>query len=107
MSQSSPSPDLPSPDLYDIHSAHLIGIGGTAMTPLATILLQIGVAVSGSDLNPNPSMEHLRQLGAKIKIGHRAENVADPDVVIASSAVPSSNPEAAVARERGIPLIKH
>ncbi len=94
-------------DLYSLHSAHLIGIGGTAMTPLATILLQMGLSVSGSDLNPNAAMEPLRRLGATIEIGHRAENVGNVDVVIASSAVPGDNPEALAARERGIPLIKH
>ena len=50
------------PDLYQIRRAHLVGIGGTAMTPLATILLQMGKGVSGSDLTPNASMELLREL---------------------------------------------
>src|SRR3954447_19286766 len=95
------------PDLYEIRSAHLIGIGGTAMTPLATILLQMGKVVSGSDLTPNNAMGPLRDLGAQIVIGHRAENVGDVDVVIASSAVPSSNPEVAAAIDRHIPVIKH
>ena len=77
------------------------------MTPLATILLQMGKRVTGSDLTPNASMERLRQLGAAIEIGHRAENVGDVDVVGASSAVPGSNPEVTEAINRGIPVIKH
>src|SRR4051794_27984491 len=95
------------PDLYDVRGAHLIGIGGTAMTPLATILLQMGKRVTGSDLTPNASMDRLRALGATIQIGHRPENVGDVDVVVASSAVPGSNPEVAEALARGIPVVKH
>jgi len=99
------TPDLP--ELDDVRSAHLIGIGGTAMTPLATILLQKGVAVSGSDIAENAALESLRAGGARIAIGHRAENVGDVDVVVASSAVPQDNVELAAARERGIPAMKH
>src|SRR4051794_35664412 len=96
------------PDLYDIRGAHLVGIGGTAMTPLATILLQMGKPVTGSDLAPNASMERLRELGARIHTGsHRAENVGEVDVVVVSSAVPDGNPEVAEALSRGIPVVKH
>src|SRR5438874_13596262 len=95
------------PDLYDVRAAHLVGIGGTAMTPLATILLQMGKRVTGSDLTPNAAMEQLRRLGAEIHIGHSAENVGDVDIVIASSAVPGSNPEVTEALTRGVPVVKH
>jgi UDP-N-acetylmuramate--alanine ligase len=77
------------------------------MTPLATILLEMGVAVSGSDVSDNPAMGLLREKGARIAIGHRAENVGDSDVVVASSAVPQDNIELITARERGIPTMKH
>src|SRR3954447_1329173 len=95
------------PQLDEVRSAHLIGIGGTAMTPLATILLEMGVAVSGSDVSDNPALSLLREKGARIAIGHRAENVGQSDVVVASSAVPQDNVELITAREHGIPTMKH
>lgn len=95
------------PDLYEIRSAHLVGIGGTAMTPLATILLQMGVQVSGSDLDQPAHLEALRSLGAHIEVGHKAEHVGQVDVVVVSSAIPADNPEVAIARERGVPVVKH
>jgi UDP-N-acetylmuramate--alanine ligase len=95
------------PELDDVRSAHLVGIGGTAMTPLATILLQKGVAVSGSDVADNAALAPLRAIGARVAIGHRAENLGEVDVVVASSAVPQDNVELASARARGIPTMKH
>lgn len=95
------------PDLEFAASAHLVGIGGAAMTPLATILLQKGVRVSGSDVAPAPHLDVLRGLGAHVTIGHRAQNLGQPDVVVVSSAVPDDNAEIAAARARGIPVVKH
>ena len=69
------------PQLDDVRTAHLVGIGGTAMTPLATILIEKGVAISGSDVTDNPALDQLRAKGARIAIGHRAENVGRVDVV--------------------------
>lgn len=97
----------PLPELDEVESAHLVGIGGAAMTPLATILLQKGVRVSGSDLVEASSLDRLRALGAEVKLGHRAEHVGDVDVVVASSAVPPDNPELEAARSRGLPVVKH
>lgn len=97
----------PAPELDEVESAHLVGIGGTAMTPLATILLQKGVRVSGSDLLEASWLDTLRRLGAEVRLGHRAEQVGDVDVVIASSAVPQDNPELKAARARGLPVVKH
>lgn len=90
-----------------IRSAHLVGIGGTAMTPLATILLQMGLRVTGSDVAAPPWLDALRGLGATIHQGHRPEHVGDVDLVIISSAVPADNPEVQRARALGIPLVKH
>ncbi len=94
-------------DLMAIRRVHLIGVGGTAMTPLATILLQMGVSVSGSDLVDGPGLNVLRSKGARVFIGHRADHVEDVELVIVSSAVPVDNVEAAAGRERGIPVVKH
>lgn len=95
------------PSLDEVRTAHLVGIGGTAMTPLATILLEKGADVSGSDVADNAGLDRLRAKGARISIGHRAENVGDVDVVVASSAVPPENVELLAARQRGIPTMKH
>lgn len=95
------------PDLMAARRVHLVGIGGTAMTPLATILLQMGARVSGSDMVDGPGLEVLRSRGARVFIGHRAENLGDIELVVVSSAVPADNAEVAAARARGIPVIKH
>jgi UDP-N-acetylmuramate--alanine ligase len=100
------SPSIPD-GFEGVRRAHLVGIGGTAMTPLATILLQQGIKVSGSDVSEPAWLSRLRELGATIARGHRAANVGNVDVLIASSAVPGENVEVQAARERGIPVVKH
>jgi UDP-N-acetylmuramate--alanine ligase len=102
-----PQPSAHVPDMDAVRSAHLVGIGGTAMTPLATILLQKGVQVSGSDLGEPPWMDTLRGFGARVALGHQASNLGPVDVVVTSSAIPEGNPEVIAARARGIPVIKH
>ena len=86
---------------------HFVGIGGIGMSGIAELLLNLGYGVSGSDLKETEITRRLASLGGLIQIGHRAENVtADVDVVVTSSAVRrSTNPEAQVARGRGIPVI--
>lgn len=86
--------------------AHLIGIGGTGLSAIATLLLESGAAVSGSDAQASAMTDALRNKGAVISIGHRAENVAGAEVVVVSSAVAADNPEIAAARAAGIPVMK-
>ena len=86
---------------------HLIGIGGAGLSAIATVLLQQGYTVSGSDIQPSPITERLGQLGATISIGHGSENLAeDLDAVVVSSAIPDDNPELVTARQQGIPVMK-
>lgn len=66
----------------DIHSyirpgahAHLVGIGGVSMSPLAEVLHGAGVVISGSDLHESAAVDHLRALGIPVVIGHRGESV--------------------------------
>ncbi len=87
-------------------SIHFVAIGGIGMSGIAEVLLHLGFDVSGSDIVESANTEHLRSLGARVHIGHRAENVGEADVVVFSSAVPSHNPELQNARERGIPIIR-
>ncbi len=84
---------------------HMVGIGGTGMNGIAQVLLNLGYAVSGSDLQDNEATHRLRSLGAEIAIGHRAENLGRADVVVISSAVREDNVEVRQARLRQIPVI--
>src|SRR4051812_29039150 len=84
---------------------HFVGIGGMGMSGIAEVLLNLGYRVSGSDLREGDVTRRLAGLGGRIHVGHRAENVADADVVVVSSAVRSDNPEVAAARARGVPVI--
>ena len=85
--------------------AHFIGVGGSGMSPLAEILLRGGIYVSGSDVKASDVTAHLQALGLDFREGHDAAHVGDVDVVVRSSAVRMSNPEAVEARRRGIPVI--
>jgi UDP-N-acetylmuramate--alanine ligase len=76
------------------------------MRGIAEVLLNLGYAVSGSDLQPGSSTLRLTDLGARIFSGHEAANVRGADVVVISSAIPDSNPEVQAARESRIPVIR-
>jgi UDP-N-acetylmuramate--alanine ligase len=84
---------------------HLIGIGGTGMSGIAELLLNLGYKVTGSDLATTEVTERLARLGGEIAQGHKAHNVTDADVLVYSSAVKPDNPEMIEARRRGIPVI--
>ena len=85
---------------------HFIGIGGIGMSGIAEILLNLGYAVSGSDLRRSATTDRLCGLGATIFEGHAAGNVVGSGVVVASSAVNERNPEIVEARTRKIPVIQ-
>ena len=85
---------------------HLVGMGGAGMSGLARILLQRGHVVTGSDLRESRPLDALRVLGAGIALGHRAENVADAEIVVISSAVPRDNPEVLEARARDLVVLR-
>src|SRR5689334_25335899 len=84
---------------------HFVGIGGIGMSGIAEVLLNLGYPVSGSDLRESDVTRRLVTLGARLALGHRAENVAAADVVVVSSAVRPDNPEVTAARARDIPVI--
>ncbi len=85
---------------------HLIGIGGTGLSAIAELLLQMGFTVSGSDQRPNEATAELAAHGATIYRGHQAQHVAGADLVLISSAVPEDNPEVRAAHRAGIPVVK-
>ena len=80
---------------------HLIGIGGAGMSVVAELLMARGAMVSGSDAKASTATAHLIDLGATVFVGHDAANVPRGAVVVISSAIRETNPELAVARERG------
>lgn len=85
---------------------HFVGIGGIGLSAIARVLIARGDQVSGSDLISSPITDELAKLGAKIFIGHRAENVDEVDMALVTSAVTEDNPEIREARRRRIRVIK-
>ncbi len=84
----------------------MIGIGGSGLSAIATVLLERGYRVSGSDRQETPQTRRLQELGARIYYGHRAENILGADRVVRSSAVRDDNVEVLAARAAGIPVLK-
>ena len=85
---------------------HLVGIAGSGMSAIARVLCLRGHIVTGSDLQANALTQELEALGARVYVGHRAEQVGDADLVMISSAIPPHNAEVRAARERGIPVLE-
>ena len=85
---------------------HLIGIGGVGMSAIATVLIEQGHEVSGSDVAVSPAAERLVKQGAKVYVGHAAQQVGDAEAVVVSSAVPADNPEVVEARRLNVPVFK-
>ncbi|MDR2487788.1 MAG: Mur ligase domain-containing protein, partial [Clostridiales Family XIII bacterium] len=90
-------------DLSKLKHIHCIGIGGIGLSAIAEILLREGYTVSGSDMKEGETTDRLISCGANIFLGHRAKNIAGAELIVYSSAVPSSNPELVAADELGIP----
>lgn len=86
-------------------AVHFIGIGGSGMTGIARILIGMGHSVTGSDLRESSNVAALRELGAKIYIGHDQSHLGNPDTVVVTSALWPTNPEYVLAKEKGIPVI--
>jgi UDP-N-acetylmuramate--alanine ligase len=88
-----------------VRSIHFVGIGGIGMSGIAEVLLASGFLVTGSDSKESDTTRRLVSLGARVFVGHRAENVDDADVVVFSSAIVRDNVELVTARERAVPVI--
>lgn len=84
--------------------AHFIGAGGAGMSGIALVLHERGISVTGSDLKESRYSKALSISGVPVHIGHDAENLGDPDVVVVSTAIPERNPELVAARERGLEI---
>jgi UDP-N-acetylmuramate--alanine ligase len=84
---------------------HFVGIGGSGMSGIAEVLINLGHRVSGSDLKKTDATEHLKAIGAKIYIGHSCENIKSAEVVVTSAAISRNNPEVVAALKKKIPII--
>jgi UDP-N-acetylmuramate--alanine ligase len=90
---------------HKVKNVHFIGIGGSGMSGIAEVLLNLDFNVTGSDLASNAVTQRLADFGAAIYQGHATENLGDADVVVVSSAVNEANPEVIAARAKKIPVI--
>jgi len=88
-----------------VRHIHFIGIGGSGMNGIAQVLLNQGFTVTGSDIKESQTVINLKNMGARIYIGHDPKNVDGADVVVYSSAVKQDNPELVRAKQLGIPTI--
>ncbi len=98
---------------HDIHEylrpgrrAHLVGVGGVSMSPLAEVLHGAGMTITGSDMQESRTVARLRSVGVHVVIGHLPESVQGADCVIRTAAVHDDNPEIAAARAAGIPVFE-
>ena len=90
---------------HKVKNIHFIGIGGSGMSGIAEVLVNLGFKVTGSDLASNAVTARLQAAGATVYQGHQKENLTDADVVVVSSAVNEANPEVIEARARKIPVV--
>ncbi len=90
----------------DIGPLHFVGIGGIGMSGIAEVLVNLGYAVTGSDVSDSANVKRLRDKGIKVAIGHKAENIDGADVIVVSSAIKQDNPELAAARAKRLPVVR-
>jgi UDP-N-acetylmuramate--alanine ligase len=94
------------PEMRRIRRLHFVGIGGAGMSGIAEVLMNQGYEITGSDLSASVVTERLESLGAKVTIGHAANNVEGANVVVVSSAIDKNNPEIEAAIAQRIPIIR-
>jgi len=88
-----------------INTIHFVGIGGSGMSGIAEVLLNLGYTVQGSDVRTSAVTQWLTGLGARVSVGHAAANIAGADVVVVSGAVARDNPEVEAALNARIPVV--
>src|SRR5688572_22900363 len=93
-------------DLSRPRAIHVIGAGGSGMSPITTVLASMGHRVTGSDIKDSAVVERLRALGVDVVLGHHPDNIGpEVEAVTRSTAIPDTNVEVEEARRRGIPLL--
>lgn len=100
------SPIVEVPEMRRITNIHFVGIGGAGMCGIAEVLLNQGYEITGSDIAESQVTRRLSTMGAKVFIGHAAENVEGADVVVVSSAIDYANPEISTAKQNRVPVVR-
>ncbi|NMG47341.1 UDP-N-acetylmuramate--L-alanine ligase [Azoarcus communis] len=90
---------------HKVKNIHFVGIGGSGMSGIAEVMVNLGFGVSGSDLGESAATRRLKAMGAKVMLGHDAANVQAADALVVSTAVRNDNPEVIAARARHIPVV--
>jgi UDP-N-acetylmuramate--alanine ligase len=90
---------------HKVKRVHFVGIGGSGMSGIAEVLLNLGYDISGSDLSSNATTQRLAGLGIRVFKGHAAEQITGADAVVVSTAVKADNPEVVAARNKHIPVV--
>lgn len=90
---------------HKVKHIHFVGIGGSGMSGIAEVLVNLGFTVSGSDLAENATTARLAAAGARVLLGHDGAHVAGADAVVVSTAVKADNPEVIAARAAHIPVV--
>ncbi len=90
----------------EIGPIHFVGIGGIGMSGIAEVLMNLGYTVQGSDASDNANVKRLHDKGAKVSIGHKAENLDGAQVLVVSSAIKRDNPELVAARAKRLPVVR-
>jgi UDP-N-acetylmuramate--alanine ligase len=90
---------------HKVRHIHFVGVGGSGMSGIAEVLLNLGYEVSGSDVAASAVTRRLAGLGAHIYTTHAAGHISGADAVVVSSAVVASNPEVTAARAARVPVV--
>ena len=90
----------------DIGPIHFVGIGGIGMSGIAEVLINLGYTVQGSDASDSANVKRLREKGAAVAVGHKADNLGDAEVVVVSTAIKRDNPELTAARAKRLPVVR-
>ncbi|HOA92174.1 MAG TPA: UDP-N-acetylmuramate--L-alanine ligase [Quisquiliibacterium sp.] len=90
---------------HKVKHIHFVGIGGSGMSGIAEVLLNLSYRISGSDVAENAATRRLVSLGATVAIGHDAAHIQGADCIVTSTAVKGDNPEVLAARARRIPVV--
>jgi UDP-N-acetylmuramate--alanine ligase len=90
----------------DIGPIHFVGIGGIGMSGIAEVLINLGYTVQGSDASDSANVKRLRDKGASVAVGHKADNLGKAEVVVVSTAIKRDNPELVAARAKRLPVVR-
>ncbi len=85
---------------------NLIGVAGSGMSGLASLLLALGHEASGSDRVTTVEVDRLLKMGLRFYSPHSEKEVEDCDMVIYSSAIKPGNVAYEAAFKAGIPLVR-